>query len=439
MLSKVISRILITTLVLATLFLALGVNQVGQASSAGGIPADYQNPYYWLAKAGRAYNTAHAPTQANMQASMEVIASGLNNPRGLAFGADGALYVAESGVGGTELCIPGPEGGDVCYGATGSITRVKDGAQQRFSEGFPSLADPSSGGFAATGPSDVSPRLLGLDVITGLGADPAARELLGSAGEGFGQMIRVAKSGSWIYYADVSAYERAQNPDGGEFDSNPYSLALVQRGMRSVADAGANALLDVYVNGRIETAAVFPERMAEAPPFLGLPPGTLIPMQSVPDAVVVGPDGALYVGELTGFPFPVGGANVYRVEAGAQPEVFAEGFTNIIDIAFDKDGNLYVLEITHNGLLSDDLTGALYKVALDGTRSMLAMDGLVAPGGLVIGEDGGVYVSNFSIFPGAGQVIRITDAAPSGPLPLQLDEPDALDALSYIYTPMLMR
>ncbi len=53
--------------------------------------------------------------------------------------------------------------------------------------------------------------------------------------------------------------------------------------------------------------AVFHARLVDAPPFLGLPPGTKIPMQAVPNSVVQGPDGAWYVGQLTGFPFPVGG------------------------------------------------------------------------------------------------------------------------------------
>ena len=56
----------------------------------------------------------------------------------------------------------------------------------------------------------------------------------------------------------------------------------------------------------------------------------------MPTSVVKGPDGAYYVGQLTGFPFPPGGANVWRVKPGHDPEVFKGGFTNIIDIAFDK-------------------------------------------------------------------------------------------------------
>ena len=39
-------------------------------------------------------------------------------------------------------------------------------------------------------------------------------------------------------------------------------------------------------------------------------------VQSVPTSVIVGPDGALYVGELTGVPFRAGTARVWRVAAG---------------------------------------------------------------------------------------------------------------------------
>lgn len=47
-----------------------------------------------------------------------------------------------------------------------------------------------------------------------------------------------------------------------------------------------------------------------------------------------------------------------------------------------------MLEIAHNSLLSEDLTGGLIKVAPDGTQTILAADGLVAPGWLSIPLDG---------------------------------------------------
>jgi hypothetical protein len=342
------------------------------------------------------------------QGPFEVVAAGLDNPRGLAFGPDRALYIAEAGRGGAGPCAPGPEGGDVCIGASGAVTRVWRGQQTRIASGLASLAAP--GGFAATGPHDVAPNGAGRTIaVIGLGGNVGFRAKFGPIGAGLGQLVQITATGLVRTVADVSTYEESANPDGGIIDSNPY--AVVSRGaVRLVADAGGNDLLGVGANGRIVTVAVFPDRMVDAPPFLGLPPGAKIPMQSVPNAVAIGPDGAYYVGELTGFPFPVGGARVYRVVPGQAPTIYAEGFTNIIDVTFGPDGSLYVLEIAANGLLSNDLTGALIRVAPGGARTTIAQAGLVAPAGVAVGPDGALYVSNFGIFPDAGQVVRISAA-----------------------------
>ena len=159
--------------------------------------------------------------------------------------------------------------------------------------------------------------------------------------------------------ADISAYEAAANPDGGAFDSNPNSVTT-DWGRIYVVDAGGNSLLRVHRSGEISTVAVFPDRLITPPPGMGLPDP--FPMQAVPTNVVVGPDGALYVSQLTGFPFPIGAANVYRVEPGSEPEVYASGLTNVTDLAFDHHGNLYVVEFAANGLASGDPTGALIKI-----------------------------------------------------------------------------
>ena len=58
----------------------------------------------------------------------------------------------------------------------------------------------------------------------------------------------------------------------------------------------------------------------------------------MPTAVVVGPDGAYYVSELTGAPFTEGAARVYRVVRGEAPTVFLAGFKTLIDLDFGPDG-----------------------------------------------------------------------------------------------------
>jgi hypothetical protein len=345
------------------------------------------------------------PLPAYAQEGVTTVATGLDNPRGLAFAPNGALYVAEAGRGGAGPCFTGPEEGDACFGTSGAVSVLRNGRKIPVLTGLPSIADRD--GSAAIGPSDVSFHGQGgMFVTVGLGADPAMRSGLPAAGRAAsGWLLRGnAVGGGWRTVADIAGYEAQANPDGGVPDSNPNSV-VASDGGRAVADAGGNSLVWVAADGSVSTLAVFPNRMVDAPPFLGLPPGTQVPMQSVPTSVVRGPDGAYYVGELTGFPFVPGMARVHRVVPGQAPTVVAEGFTNIIDIGF-ANGGLYVLEIARNGLLSDDSTGALIRVDSNGSRHVVMSDGLTYPGGLAL-HDGAAYVSDCGVCPGEGSVLRV--------------------------------
>ncbi len=357
----------------------------------------------------RALARADAPA---ISPNLQVVAAGLDNPRHLTFGPDGAMYVTEAGVGGPgpDYCAIGPEG-NVCYGTTGAVTKVANGVQSRIATGMASLADPLSGGFAI-GPVGVTVDANNnVYALVGLGADPNLRDPNGPFGPGgvnLGQLTALPGNGSWSNIVDVSAYEITANPDGGAIDSNPYSVMASGDGF-VVADAGGNDLLSVSSGGAISTIAVFPDRLVEFPPFSG----NYIPMQAVPTSVTMGHDGNYLVGQLTGFPFPVGGANVYSVTAGIDPAVYADGFTNIVDVAHGMDGSTYVLEMAKGGLLAANpadpasVAGAVYRVAADGTKTMVASDGLVLPGGIAVGPDGALYVSNFSVFAGIGHVVRL--------------------------------
>lgn len=354
-----------------------------------------------LVAAGTAGSLLIAPGVAAAHPRMTTVATGLDNPRGLAFGQDGALYVAEAGVGGAGPCFPGPEGGEVCFGTSGAITRIGHGRPYEVVRGLPSIAE--AGGHNAIGPSDVSSRGE-LYFTVGLGADPALRAQLPAVGQqAAGWLLRDKKHG-WRQVADIAGFEASANPDGGLPDSNPQSL-LDSRGDLIVADAGGNSLVRVSSRGKVSTIATFPDQLVDAPPFLGgASPRTKIPSQAVPTSVVRGPDGAYYVGTLTGFPFAVGSARVFRVVPGKAPKVYAEGFTNIMDLAFGDDGRLYVLEHAVNGILAGDGVGALIRVGRGGSQHVVAE--FVSPGGLTI-RGGSAYVSNCGTCPGDGTVVKV--------------------------------
>ena len=77
------------------------------------------------------------------QSNWTVVMSGLNNPRGLTFvlgedDDDWALYVAESGNGGSGPCAM-VRGAQQCAGTTGAVTRYQGGVQQRIVTGLPSV------------------------------------------------------------------------------------------------------------------------------------------------------------------------------------------------------------------------------------------------------------------------------------------------------------
>ena len=173
--------------------------------------------------------TALAAVQADAGApNVEVIASGLDNPRGLGFASNGDLYVAEAGSGGSGKCRPSPDGQpvEVCYGETGALTRIDIGGKKpprRVIEGLPSMA--SAGGFAASsGPVDVSFRGSTAFVVMGWGGDPALRAGIGPKSRLFGTVLLVTPEGQYFPISDISANEQRHNPAGGPVDSNPYGV-----------------------------------------------------------------------------------------------------------------------------------------------------------------------------------------------------------------------
>jgi hypothetical protein len=346
------------------------------------------------------------PPEPTGPSPFQLVAENLANPRDIVLHC-GDIYVVEGGTGGAGPCVDSYNGDyHDCYGATGAVVRIANGTVERVLTGLPSIAGPNKG--FAGGASHLVFRDKKPFLSVAHYGEPERRAIFEAADPRFGKLIRIKNAaGAWEIEANISAFEDANNPDGEPvLETNPTGLLAVGNEFLAV-DSGANTVLRVRHNGVVSLRYVFPVRPFPAPPELGLPPGTTLPVQSVPHAIVEGPDGAAYVGEFTGFPMPKGGARILRFGANGAPTVYADGFTNIIDFDFDRAGNLYVLEMATNGLLSQDVTGAVIKVAVNGTRTVVASTGLAYPTALAVEDDGHILVANYGVSGRLAQIIRL--------------------------------
>ncbi len=210
----------------------------------------------------------------------------------------------------------------------------------------------------------------------------------------FGTLVHAFPFGRPRIVADVAAYEATANPDGGAVDSNPFGL-LIRPFAAYIADAGGNAVVRWGLLSGPSPLAVLPRVPGPTP--AGIDP--------VPTSTVRGPDGAFYIGQLTGVPFADGAANVYRVEPGEAPTVFLAGFKTIIDLDFGPDGSLYVLEHA-TGPVFFGGPGRVVRVAPDGTRTFPVV-GLSRPTSVVVDCKGTLYVTNHGVEVGTGEVLRV--------------------------------
>jgi hypothetical protein len=344
----------------------------------------------WLLPAGAA-SAAWRVHSASYQVT--VIAKGLDNPRHITIGPDGRLYVAEAGHGGPTsgagsncVAVHDETGNDTaCEGPTGAIAAVDQlGHVSTVLAGLPSVESQNTSEVA--GPAAVAIvngqlHLVEQDVaVSSNGTNP-----FGTAGVPLGQEVTAPPLGgpsSWLVGPNFAAYAANHpetnpgGPPGAEtaYDSDPYAITPYAGGY-AVADAAANDLLWVAPSGAISLIARFPTEEEGG-----------VAAQAVPTSVTVGPDGALYVGQLVGVPSLPGTARVFRVVPGSAPTVFASGLTAITDLAFDSAGGLLLTEFNVGGLTSSTPNnGALVEITPTGQHITL-VTGLNDPTGLALDQ-----------------------------------------------------
>ena len=223
-----------------------------------------------------------------------------------------------------------------------------------------------------------------------------------------------ASNGRIREVADLWAFEQTVNPDQVwndgpvPLDSNPFNVVALNGGAVLVADAAANDILHVDRNGNVDWVAVLTPVSTPGP-------------QPVATSIAVGPDGAYYAGELTGFPGTPGLSRIWRIDAGSRHvlcpstacTMVADGFTSIIDLAFGPDGTLCVVEFDEASWLA--VAGGGFAPAAGGTVNecdvgtgacTVLASGLSLPTAVTVDRDGTVWIAEHAPVLFAGATVR---------------------------------
>ena len=333
--------------------------------------------------------------------TQKVIATGLNDPRGLKFGPDGDLYIAEAGTGGTTVCTTCLQVVPPVGPYTGSLTGARilkidhNGVLSTVADNIPSSSTTPASGSGIQGVADVE--FIG-NTLYAVTAGSGPSHSVPSVPNG---IIKVNKDGTWEIVANCSAFLMSHpvahiDPDDFEPDGTPWSMTSVGE--------------DLYITqpnqqeiDRINPKTGNISRVVDMSVLHPGDGGTWMGPTSM-----VHHNGDFYFGTLTPFPTVLGAANVYKLNENGKYSIYASGFSAVLGIAFDDRNRLYVMEDIGLSAGTPGMSDIVRVDANGGNRQVIA-SGLNFPSSMTFGPDGSLYVSVWGIGPpGLGQIVRLS-------------------------------
>jgi hypothetical protein len=329
-------------------------------------------------------------------AVMSVFATGLNNPRGLEFGPDGNLYVAEAGVGhGTHSTVgtscqqvPAPVGPYMGSPTGGRVSKVDmSGMRTTVTDQIPTANNAMGDIVGAADVAFLNNTLYTL--VTSGGCSHGLPDIPSG-------VYKVNSNGTTSLVADLSAYQRAHpvaHPEEDDFepDGSWYSMNSVN-GELYALEANHGEMVKVATDGSGSVT-----RLVD----ISATQGHIVP-------TVFDYRGNFYVGNLNTFPI-MGDSKIFKVTPSGNLQMVADSLSTVLGIAIGKTSWMYVLENTVGHPFPTPGTGRIVAISPSGQKSTLVA-GLNFPTGMTMGPDGNLYVSNwgFGRPPGGGQVVKVS-------------------------------